>query len=257
MTMRTTVLQILQSWRQALQLFSQEQRHIFILIILKSWLTGIFTISKVLLHPWMICCVLLSALSIINPFYLTGLIAFTVTFLIAAIRPSVALKNNYYFDQFMIIAIYAWIGMLLWQALPLFILDSFSFFSNQIIASTVIYDVCFSFFAYALSPLFIIWLLFLCDTLLSYDPLFFLKSLSQAVKMFVFNYPFYFVIYYVFWIMLSLLCWLSQSLLYTQELGVLFLTFLLTVPLYICLLTNFYIKRLHEQCNLYCQVILK
>jgi hypothetical protein len=107
-------------------------------------------------------------------------------------------------------------------------------------------------FAYFLSPLVLLVTLFMLDAQKTAKE--YAKAGLRAVTMLAYNYPFFLVAYTLCILSVILIhalgLWLLPQSLLWQLVG--WGSFiLLGLPLYICFITNFYIKRVHEQFSLY------
>lgn len=105
---------------------------------------------------------------------------------------------------------------------------------------------------YFVSPLVITSALFLFDAQKTfYD---YLKAFLRAITMVIYNYPFFLITYTTFYFFVILIhaisSWILPSWYAWQIIGWSSFVFLL-LPFYICFITNFYIKRIHEQFSLY------
>ncbi len=107
-------------------------------------------------------------------------------------------------------------------------------------------------FAYFFSPVVIVWTLFMYDaqkTIREY-----MHALVKTLSMVIYNYPFFLITYTIFYFSVILIHAISSWILppwhgwhFIGWIGFIFLL----LPFYICFITNFYIKRIHEQFSLY------
>lgn len=119
----------------------------------------------------------------------------------------------------------------------LFLLEGLSWFE---------YPLAFKELIPFLSPFIIMWALFMLDAQKTVGQ--YLLSFFRAVGILVYNYPFFFFTYIVMRLMLA------TGPLFHQFIPVFFGKLFLYgvfIPLYIAFLTNFYVKRIHEQFGLY------
>lgn len=116
----------------------------------------------------------------------------------------------------------------------------------------------FDIFAYFISPLIILIILFLLDSQSRFLER--LKAIYRAIIMFFINYPFFFVTYTLFCFSIMLIVelanWMMLNNIAITYLGWLFFIFI-ALPFYLCFITNFYIKRLHEQFSYYYKADIK
>jgi len=95
---------------------------------------------------------------------------------------------------------------------------------------------------FAILPIGFFWILFWLDARCTIENL--LLSLLQAIKMFVFNFPFCLLFFMIPFFVFSLIKLLVSGALFKYLEIFIFI-------LYICFFTNFYVKRLHDQFHLY------
>lgn len=259
------------SWKESLSLFIPKNAKLFLLVTFKSIIQSYKLIIK---HLWWLF--LLSAL--LDKMYscycpqatylcllpLLGWFA-TIFGMYLIIRPSIKQKNwNYYKDHwktflyFIFFSIIAYlIPKILWA-----VANQIVFVTHNI--HTVFYALSLPFLLIPIlitflmppnvivlyvSPLLTFFILFMLDSNASIKSIF--GSIIRAFKMMMYNYPLCIFFFTVF-VFCSVLTTVIIMNLFGRD------SFLLSpivsnafLPIPLCILTNFYIKRLHEQFGLY------
>lgn len=244
------------SWRESFA-FLKKDIGLLLLVSLRTLLS----LYRSLLHAWYLPIALLVGL-VLDIRLLLG--SFYLVLLVRAARPSIDEKNSPYWQQIVFADWVVFFGTLLfievWEGLPY--REAHSFLS-MVLAYT--YDfllrVCFvskrlwlpgteslGTMSIFLSPLIIIITLFMLDaqkTVWSY-----VKAVGRGFLMFFYNYPFFIITYALLRLMLAAGYLLSIHLSwYFPQCGIAgwFLFLFVVFPYWICVMTNFYVKRLHEQ----------
>lgn len=222
-------------------------------------LNTLFFVYRSLMYAWFLPLALLVGLvldahSLIAAFYLTVLVK--------AARPSMELKRTVYWQQPVFADWIIFLGVFAFLQVPFFFTESSSFL-------TVCYDLMLKLFFLSgpawlpgtavlglllvfLSPLIILWVLFMLDAQIGFWQ--YVKACGRAVTMLMYNYPFFLVVYAVLRIVLSLGYLISMPLVsWLPQLAFLgwFILLGFIIPYWVCFITNFYVKRLHEQFSLY------
>ncbi len=185
------------------------------------------------------------------------LVACYLTLLIKAARPSIDLKRVSYWQQPLVADWIIFGGILTFLFLPqlikgtwlstimqkLFFIVGPSWLPGiEAIGSVVL----------CMSPLLIVWGLFMLDAKLTTWS--YIKAFKRAITMIIFNYPFFLVTYAILLLALSVGYLMGSFLVeYLPQLIIVGWLLLLggIVPYTVCFITNFYVKRLHEQFSLY------
>lgn len=265
-------MQLLQSWKESLLIFKPSYFKLFFLVTVKStwetykllfryfwWLLLSIVLLDFIKRMVEISYVTSKATEVLLFYYLLNilfficeLIFFYVTILIT--RSSVEQKKWLYFGRYL----FSWYS-LFFSLLFLFyfILHRVDFLIRGWKGSLVLDFLGSNIFVFL-----IFFTLFFLD---SAPPS--LKtvavSIGRAIKMIIYNYPFFFVIYVFalligFFLLILLIFFLTVIIILKGRLIVMpFLNvivdviFKLLFPLYICIFTNFYIKQVHEHFDLY------
>lgn len=214
----------LQSWRESLELFLPNNLSKFLLVTLKTLYEGCFVIFKY--FWWLIVLQIILNLGSI-PTY--NVISFGIQLLlyfciIAAMRPSVDQKNLFYFLSRIIYYFLFYI-----VAKILFLL-----------VSTPLHEFWIA--DRAVDLLLIFYMLFLLDQRLTFGGI--ITALIRAIKMVLYNLP----ACCIFFGLMGLLYSLLFTVLNVQQ-PMIALIFLHTI--FVAIVTNFYIKRVHEQFKVY------
>ncbi len=248
------------SWKESLEFLKKD----FGLILLVS-LHTLMSLYRSLLYAWFLPIALLVGLVLTSPLLLGACYS---TLLVRAARPSIDYKDNNYWQKFVFVDWIIFFGVLLLVYIPHYVTGHH--FSRTL--SSVLWYVYNAFlrvFFLAgqfwlpgteslgsllmyLSPLLILVILFMCDAKMYPWP--YVKAIGRAVLMLAYNYPFFLLSYALFRIFLSLGYLLSFPLSsFIPQTGIIGWSFFLLVifPYWVCVITNFYVKRLHEQYSLY------
>jgi len=258
---------IVDSWKESFEILKPRFLKVFFLILIKSvietckvWFTYFW---------WLIAIHILFNVALLNQaiyfkiflrfknfsyffsfFYL--LFSFLVSFtLILSARPSVKRKTFRYFWDYKFYFLLTILGIVtVYFPLNFFYGEMKDLLMpNILVPKNYIY---FKFVKVLLNAIFIyrpiIWVftLFLLDSKGGLRNLF--LSVYRSFKMVIFNYPFYFCV------TLALGFFLDAVFLILIYFGLGYMNFyisLLFLPVYLCIFTNFYVKRVHEQFGLY------
>lgn len=265
------VYYFLRSWKESIALFAPKQFKLFCLVTLKS----IFESYKlIILHfGWLFALSALLDLSYsqfcLNLSYLCllPLVGWFITIfgMYLIIRPSIKRKGwNYYKDNwlkffyfifFSIIAYSIPIAMLAAANKIVYLTQHIHTLFYYLLLPVLLIPILVTFLmppnliVLYVSPLLTFLILFILDGDGSIKNV--LKSVVRALKMMIYNYPFCILIFILF-----VICSVSYTVLIANLFGV--DSFLLSpivsnafLPIPLCILTNFYVKRLHEQFGLY------
>jgi hypothetical protein len=248
------------SWRESIDALSKDLK-ILLLVSGKSFIQAYHS----LLSLWYIPISLLVGLVFSIPLLLCSW--YTVLFARAA-RPSIDMKDSTYWQKCIVVE---WIIFLLMMVL----LGICEYFSQCVVQSwwhTVLgylykslLAACFLYtgmwmpdtlslgtMIFFLSPLIILITLFMLDaehTLWAYG-----KACARGIVMYAYNYPFFVCVY--IWLRLVLAAGYLASVpleSYISQCSIIgwFLFLFVAFPYWICFITSFYVKRLHEQFALY------
>jgi hypothetical protein len=170
-----------------------------------------------------------------------------IIFFVAATRPTISVKNTDYFVRATIISISAGILMHMIRCI-------FQLINLSLLANIWFYSSLFIFGLDTITSAFcIISVLFFFDSKRRLRDI--CVSLVRALKMIVLNYPFFLIMHIAVNIVMGLLIGISNFIDHWYILfSVTIINLLFTIPLYISALTNFYIKRIHEQFQVYYDV---
>ncbi len=248
------------SWIESVQ-FLKKDVGLILLVSLRS----LMSLYRSLLYAWFLPIALLVGLVLSIPLLLG---AFYTTLLVRAARPSIDYKNNRYWKRLVFVDWVIFFAVLVLVQIPHYLVGS-NFPSLLTKMLWYSYDFLTRLFFLSgqfwlpgaeslgsmmifLSPFLILVILFMLDAKLEVWS--YIKAGGRAVLMLAYNYPFFLVVYALFRIVLSVGYLLSFPLsLYIPQSGIFGWSFFLLVifPYWICLITNFYVKRLHEQFSLY------
>lgn len=272
-------MNLLPAWRDSLTLFKPKNFKLFFLVTLKTmvdtfkvwikyfwWLPVIeFVMPRFFLgfsNPW-----LSVAASILMS------ILWSVSILLAA-RPSVALKNCSYFRSYIWRIIYIAPVAVAMDLGKEYLMGTFFYpyigQPSSLTAAVFVAIIITGIINWSIRIYVINYALFVLDTDASIKQA--LKSLLYALKMLTYNYPFYIIVYIVhsaitiakYLLFLQVTKWyysfatgMENMYPKSDSIGLLIIRYsdmlifaLLTIFLY-CFLTNFYIKKLHDQFTLY------
>jgi hypothetical protein len=247
------------SWREAAEIFRKDLG-LLLLISLRT----LGSLYRSLSHAWFLPLAFLVGLVLSLPL-LVG--SFYVVLLVRAARPSIEEKHRKsYWHKILFTDWYLFFGVALVGPVSQYLA------SQELYGATVLsvcYDLLLRLFFLSgrfwlpgsqtlgsmilfLSPLVILVVLFLLDAQQSIWAQ--VKAVGRALLMFVYNYPFFFLIYLLLRIILFA-CYLVAIPVaaYFPQCGLLGWIFFVLVgyPYYVAVLTNFYVKRLHDQFSWY------
>lgn len=247
------------SWKESFEILRNDM-YILLLVSLRT-LTSVY---KAVVHSWLftgssIIGITLSLYVGITP-PVIQFFSFYLILLVAAARPSLEEKNSSYWAKYVFIYWILFCGLMglimvcvFWSS-HVILWYGFDVLMYSILASPQLWlpglegkEV----WAILFSPFLILMLLFILDS--QRTPWAFLKAIGRAVLMLAYNYPFFLGVYLLFRLILSAGYLISVLLSPYIAVGLLGWLFFLVVlyPYFICLITNFYVKRLHEQFSCY------
>ena len=249
------------SWLESFDLLKPDNIKLLLLVSVRS----LISVYRSFLYAWFLPLALLVGLVLEIP-RLIG--AFYITLLVRAARPSMTYKRFNYWQQPVFADWIIFFGVLLLVYLPklwtgrdlpsfflkvlwhtyslilrLFFLNGQTWFAGaEALGSMLIF----------LSPFIIIWGLFMLDAktgVWSY-----IKAFGRAFLMLAYNYPFFLITYALLRIIIAIGYLLSAP--FTESIPQLPLIgwvvlVVIIIPYWVCFLTNFYVKRVHEQFSLY------
>jgi len=237
-------MSLIESWRDSLSMFSPKQFNLLSLITRKC-------LRNIFLHPSSFLVIVpLSAGVAFNMAYhdnhsivrmlILVFIQIIIVFLVLMVRASVKRKHCYYFLHY-------WPHML--YVVVFYMLVSLATFWLPFNVP----DVIWFFWA----PISTLWLLFFVDQRATFKA--FITSLWRAVLMFIYSLPVCLIIaglwFLVFWSMSTLLAMLISKFANIERSFWAFifgtLVGIVLSPLWYCLLSNIYIKQLHEHFTRY------
>lgn len=249
------------SWQESLKLFLPKNLYTFLLVTLNSFFHFLRLIKEKLFFLSILLANYILIISL-NQSVILNYCIFIIIYilLIYLIRPSIDNKdiNNffdfvtkklykYFFILTFLIFIFYWVfnAKLLGNFLNYF-LNIFLVNSNLLKFNSYLFYILF-----ILSPFFVNILFFLFDSQDIFIEKF--KSIYRAFLILIYNYPFYLIVYFFFYNFFKffdlLLEHYGYSFILYNMINLLLLFFI--IPFYICLLVNYYIKRIHEQFNIY------
>ncbi len=248
------------SWREALEIFRND-----IGLLLLVSLRTLMSVYRSLLHAWFLPITLLVGLVLSLPLLLGS---FYTVLVARAARPSMEPKNCAYWQRLVFVDWYLFFGVLILESKSSY-LATHAQHSWGITILWYAYDVLARLFFVSgkfwlpgtealgtmlmfLSPFLILVVLFMLDsekTIMAS-----LQAVGRAFLMLAYNYPFFLLLYAFFRLILSA-GYLSSMVLdpYIPQIGLFGWFFFLFVlyPYWVCVITNFYVKRLHEQLSWY------
>ncbi len=243
------------SWKESLSLLVGKNLGMLLLLALRSTLS----LYRALCYAWFLPTALLAGL-VLNEKRL--MFAFLVALYARATRPSLENKKVDYWRQFFIADWVIFFGLLGIVEGPHFLLSAQGYgikFYNLLLklfllqghawlpGSEVLAELLLFF-----SPLVILWVLFILDARVSVSQ--YLKAFWRAVIMMVYNYPFFVIVFEIVRLTLAACYFIGNYFCSRCDglplIGWLILLFVF-LPYYVCFITNMYIKRVHEQFNLY------
>lgn len=229
----TVIKSIIISWQESLSVFLPKNLKIFVLITLKSIIR---TIKALIIGAWplVIICSIFIAISpwLLHPSYHLLSNSLWIFLIIAAARPSTGLKDIWYFFTITykyILFLFCWLALLL---LSIKITNQLSYAAWPLFYQ-VVFEVFFMVPFYLIATLTLLFVL---------DAGGYLKSMLlagwRAAKMFLYNYPLYVIL-------ILILTTAAHS---NISIAVILEFFIFII------LTNFYVKRLHEQNRVYYEI---
>jgi len=247
------------SWLESFNLLKPENITLLLLVSLRSLLI----VYRSLLYAWFLPLTLLVGL-VLNMPRLLG--AFYITVLTKAARPSMERKRVSYWQKPVFADWIIFFGVLILLNLPQ-LLAEMTHPALKVIR--YIYDFALRLFFITgqvwfpgtetlglltvfLSPFVILWALFILDAQTGFSN--YVKALGRAALMLSYNYPFFLIVYALLRIGLSAGYIIGQSLVgWVSQFSVVgwFLLLVVIIPYWVCFITNFYVKRVHEQFQLY------
>lgn len=255
---------LLISWKESVSIFLPSNAKLFFLVFLKTLLS---TYKNVLLYGWWAFLLTLLATSYlvfyplvlftyVNPIW-TAFIWFFIAFLSA--RPSVKLKTWGYYKDYWIHGIFLLLMALLLQwAMALLFTGALyiaqctpAFMGYGITLAltplALFFFLSFDIFLLLISPWFLFFALFVCDSLPSFKR-FFVSGWRASIMVF-YNYPWCVIIYFGFRYLLGFLVMGLHAL--AVPFLIINAIMLLLLPIPVVMVTCFYTKRLHDQFNYY------
>ena len=250
---------LFQSWKESLVIFLPASLKLFLLVTLKSLLEAYKTFF---MYFWPLAGVYLFVDTIIGPFGMPlwlgfGCSVFVSTFmqklgflhipLYLSIRTSVLQKNYRYFVGYGRYILYGIVWLIFFTV------------SKGILAGYIGEGYTYQFYRIFMSATSMFFILFLLDSDGTISSV--LKSVGRAVSMTVYNLPFVLIAWaalkvgflaFCFTLRLLPIGLLKQRMLFYSVSKK--IAYLLLLPIPACIMTNFYIKRLHEQFGVYYEV---
>ncbi len=249
------------SWLESFDFIKSDSMKLLLLVSLRT----LGNLYSSFIYAWFLPLTLLVGL-VLNIPRLVG--AFYITLLVRAARPSIDLKNTKYWQQGVFADWVIFFSVLLLVHIPRLI-KSQELPSLFLKIIGTIYDGLLRVFFLAgqfwlpgtealgimtvfLSPFIIVWILFMLDA--KKEVWAYVKTFGRAILMLAYNYPFFLIVYGILRLIISggylLGILLSRFIPQLHILGWLILL-LAVIPYFVCVITNFYVKRIHEQFNLY------
>lgn len=240
------------SWLESLSVFKVPTLKLFLLVTLKA----MKELYKALLYSWPRLLTFLILVSYLTQVpmrnaeaiivLLTG--SFFTTLFLQGTRPSSDHKNMRYWFSYNLVPVSLFLITLFLWYLP----HSYRYFKYMMFIDDSYLSRYINSFSYFISPFILVVILFMFDaqrTLSEYS-----KALLRGVKLVLYNIPFFLVFYTLFYFSNILIGILIKylglhSLAEYLVKGSIFISILF--PFYVCFITNFYIKRVHEQFSLY------
>lgn len=244
---------LLTPWKESLELLRPKNLSLLLLVSLKS----LVQMYGALLSVWFIPILFLLAGLLLD---LQSLVlAFYIMILAKAARPSVLQKGPAYWQQFEGAEWVLFFGLVILLQWPMFfsVNKLVQFGYNGFLRLLLLVGRTWlpgsgslGILIPYISPFSILWVLFMLDARRTVGEYFF--AFFRALTMFFTNYPFFILAYLVTRLIISL-AYLS-GLPFTYEtlpfIGWILLYGIL-IPYYVCVITNVYTKRIHEQFSLY------
>jgi hypothetical protein len=229
----------------------------FFLVTIKAYVESIKNISLFLLFFFLLYVFRTISICSYDKHALL-ILSFATAIYVLTARASIGIKNISYFTRIATIIKTAIIVASV-VVYALFLSYISCYVCSHDVVSVIKYIICVkpfvSFSCYTgapslfvlTSPLVLFFMLFLYDaykSVISYA-----HSYVQALTMFIFNYIFCAIVYHVVWIIIGAIFWTLSFVIPGWVIAL--LLFMTIIPLYICLLINFYIKRVHDQFDVY------
>lgn len=233
---------IADSWIDSIKLLLPKNFQFLILLSIKALFDLVKNKSFLLLVTIgiSILVLFLNSLFIFKMFLWFLISIYYIIIFACALRPSINLKNlNYFITK---------------QYLPKIFFLSFFIFLYLIFVYFNIFEKLsnFGFISIIFLPIIIFYLLFLLDSEQYFIDYF--KSFGRAFIMFFYNLPFFLTFFIIFYLILTLILKIFIFLfpfLTNQPLIWYIINILFIMPLYMSILTSFYIKRVHDQFLIY------
>ena len=246
------------AWKEALATCKPDTLGPLILVSLRA----LRDLYKALPYAWFLPTALLAALVLDVK---SLMLAFYVTLIIRAARPSIDLKKLHYWQNinfvdwvvfFALLIAIEGIPALLHHRTGLVISSIYSYLLKGVFLgnnfSWLPGSSLLGVVTYFLSPLVILALLFLLDsreTVAAY-----IKAFGRAFLMLLYNYPFFLISYVALRLLITAVYLATQPFITTYKYLPHFgwaLFFGLLLPFYFCFIMSFYVKKVHEQFGLY------
>lgn len=241
-------------WKESIELLRPKNLSLLLLVSLKS----LFQLYGALLSIWFIPVLFLLAGLLLD---LQSLVlAFYIMILAKAARPSVLQKRPAYWKQFEGAEWVLFFGLLIllqWQTfIPVnkVVQYGYEFFLRLLLLVGRTWlpgSAALGILIPYISPFSILWVLFMLDSRRTVVEYFF--AFFRALTMFFTNYPFFLLVYVALRLIISAGYLVSIPLKSYETLPFIGWVVLygLIIPYYVCILTNVYTKRIHEQFSLY------
>lgn len=236
-------MNLLYSWKESLSLLKLQNLKLFTLVTVKS----LFELYKLLFFKYWWSALATLFLIVITSFSNSSLLAtFYYTLLLLYSRPSIENKNSTYIFHYLkyIPAIFIINLLILLPFTIIFIIKGIALQSSNI--DIIDTDIFIFYIVTCITTMTLLSDLFILDS--SYPFKNITRSIQNGLKMFLFNIPLMTILITIAITMNFLFEYLAKILLFENPS---LLYFLVASPIYICILTNVYIKRLYEQYDLY------
>lgn len=255
---------LITSWRESFTLLKPSNVKLLLLVSIKA---SIHTYALLLKYWWWLLVVigiadiLLVGQLLVEPtaimyhvsvwwiyayFFIKALLWFVICL---SARSSIKNKNINYFAAY--IGRFFWISWLLGILIFCILGIAAALFLNLFNFQPI--TVSFFGIRYALAYLIVIWNFFLLD---HGSPRYWLKAFINALYMIVLNFPFIIVSFILFNLILQLIkvmqIYLINALPWSVQLVLLDFLFVMSGIVMINIISTFYIKRAHDQCDIYC-----
>lgn len=241
------------AWQESLTMLKPTNLYFLFLVSLRA----LKDTYKSLCFVWFIPTALLGGLIFELPILLW---AFYIVLLARAMRPSIKLKKGCYWSH---VNIVDWVifGSLLFMKGLHYVLfkqgqSIFSFIYAAFLKILFLGNFLWlpglpTGLTFFLSPFIIVWIFFLLDSRVLLKE--YLLSFWRALLMFIYNYPFFLLSYLAFRLLIALPVPLYSLFVPNTSLALFgwLLLYLIAIPFYCCFIMSFYVKKLHEQFNIY------